>query len=128
MVRWSEVVNEVLERWKELAVICGCRDDEAESEVAQLPREPPEELTELRRCAACILREALDDKYVVQVPLRSVASETMVYVLEDALVELSDDCGYIASRDKAAVLLEALKDLGYEIDILRNFLETSRVS
>ena len=125
MVRWSSIVEQILNKWRELAVICGCRDDEAEREVAQLPRNPPDNPFELRKCSSCMLREILEESYVVQVPLYSASTETMVYVLEDAVVEISEDCGYVVSRTNAESLVQLLDELGFDVGILREFLSKS---
>ncbi len=125
MVAWRDILSKLLSEWKELTVVCGCRDEDAEREIAQLPREPPEEPVELSSCSACMLRELLESSYVVQVPISSALSESMVYVLDDCVVEISEDCGYLISKKNAGALIKVLEDLGFETSALKSFLGVS---
>ncbi len=118
MVKWLSVVEELRSRWRELATICGCSDDEAYQEISRISSEeicPPMNLS---KCSSCMLRELLETKCLMQVPLSSATSTTMVYVLEDAVVEISDDCGSVAGMNCVNELLELLKDVGYDVNLL----------
>ncbi len=123
MVKWLDILEKALSSWKDLVLTCGCSDEEAERELAQLPRDLPLSPEELGKCCACILREVLESMYVLQVPLSSPTSDTMIYILEDALVEVSEDCGYVVSLSAANRLVDILKELGYDTRLLEDLIK-----
>lgn len=124
MVKWASILEELRIKWRELATVCGCADDEAYQEVSRLTHEETCPPLRLDRCCSCMLKEILETKSLIQVPLSSLTYVTMVYVLEDSLVEISDDCGTIAGAKCFDDLIESLKDLGYDTNVLEEVLKT----
>jgi len=116
MVSWVEVLKRLKEEIDDLSVRCGCMD-EAYQSVAKLELSELSNPVELDRCSACMLREVLNElQGVVFIPIAGPLTSSELYVLDDVVVEISEDVGHVVEKRCVQKLIEKLRDLGYEID------------
>lgn len=122
MPTWSEILSRVIATYRDLEVECPqCRD--TEYEVAKLPQKPPSEILILSSCTTCILSQVLETiPNIPRIYLSSPLEEVTIYVLDDAVVEVSTESGSVIDRSCVDELLELLESMGFDVQSVREWI------
>ncbi len=125
MIKWSDLVNLVLEKYQEIYFRCA-RCTDVERSISSLPRDVPPDIHVLDPCIACIITEILEGMHgVPRIYISSALGDATLYVLKDALLELGEEGGTLASITMMEEFVEFLSSLGFEIDkeVIKNLVE-----
>uniref|UniRef100_A0A7J3QGT8 Uncharacterized protein n=1 Tax=Ignisphaera aggregans TaxID=334771 RepID=A0A7J3QGT8_9CREN len=118
-IKWSEIVEKLNKNAPDIYMECpGCISPE--SCIDELPMTTPVNIVTLNSCCSCLLSYVLDlIPNIGRIYLQSKTSNeyTSIYILNDVVLEISEDRTLIIPIDKIQEFLELLRELDNESSI-----------